>query len=56
MPVNANSSRTDAFRRLVWRPGMSKVSEYRQHAKECQALAHRARCRSPTIASRPRKD
>jgi hypothetical protein len=23
--------------------GMSKVSEYRQHAKECRVLAHRSR-------------
>ena len=39
MPVNANSSRTDAFGGA----GMNKVSEYRQHAKECRVLAHRSR-------------
>ena len=46
MPVNANSLRTDAFRRACVEAGgagMSKVSEYRQHPKECRVLAHRSR-------------
>ena len=39
-----NISISDAYRRLHWKPGgMRKVSEYRQHAKECRGLAKQSR-------------
>ena len=44
-PTTWNTPGIDALRRLHREAGrgMSKVSEYRQHAKECRGLAKRSR-------------